>query len=124
MKKFFKALLIVGGAALAANFGLKAYKRINGTVKLSKSLPEFLNNVYGEKAEVNISSTLNTITIKIGFSQEVLDKHNDIESTVQEYIDDFYPEMSKNSIEINVSLKGEEDAIEEEVVVEENEEKE
>jgi len=124
MKKFFKALLIVGGAALAANFGLKAYKRINGTVKLSKSLPEFLNNVYGGKAEVNISSTLNTITIKIGFSQEVLDKHNDIESTVQEYIDDFYPEMSKNSIEINVSLKGEEDAIEEEVVVEENEEKE
>ncbi|MCK9310553.1 MAG: hypothetical protein M0P99_09800, partial [Candidatus Cloacimonetes bacterium] len=80
MKKFFKALLIVGGAALAANFGLKAYKRINGTVKLSKSLPEFLNNVYGEKADVNISSTLNTITIKIGFSQEVLDKYNDIEN--------------------------------------------
>ncbi|GAB1467360.1 hypothetical protein MASR2M64_00250 [Candidatus Cloacimonadota bacterium] len=124
MKKFFKALLIVGGAALAANFGLKAYKRINGTVKLSKSLPEFLNNVYGEKADVNISSTLNTITIKIGFSQEVLDKYNDIENTVQEYIDDFYPEMSKNSIEIIVSLKGEEDETLEEEVVTETEEKE
>ncbi|MDD3236241.1 MAG: hypothetical protein PHH43_07965 [Candidatus Cloacimonetes bacterium] len=122
MKKFFKALLIVGGAALAANFGLKAYKRINGTVKLSKSLPEFLNNVYGEKADVNISSTLNTITIKIGFSQEVLDKYNDIENTVQEYIDDFYPEMSKNSIEINVSLKGEEIPEEDDVI--ETEEKE
>ncbi|PKN73033.1 MAG: hypothetical protein CVU50_04560 [Candidatus Cloacimonetes bacterium HGW-Cloacimonetes-3] len=125
MKKLFKALLVVGGAALAANFGLKAYKKINGTVKLSKSLPEFLNNVYGEMPEMNINRTLNSLNIRIGFSQEILDKHTDIENTVQEYIDDFYPELCKNSIEINVSLKGEEmeeDADESEVA-EDTEEK-
>jgi hypothetical protein len=123
MKKFFKALLIIGGAALAANFGLKAYKKINGTVKLSKSLPEFLNNVYGELPEMNISRTLNSLSIKIGFSQELLDKHSDIENTVQEYIDDFYPELSKNSIEIIVSVKGEEKEESTEEVVPDTEEK-
>ncbi len=124
MKKLFKALLVIGGAALAANFGLKAYKKINGTVKLSKSLPEFLNNVYGEMPEMNINRTLNSLSIKIGFPQEILDKHNDIENTVQEYIDDFYPELCKNSIEISVALKGEEKEDEVPEVAEEPEEKE
>jgi hypothetical protein len=110
MKKFFKGLLVIGGVALAAQFGLKAYKRINGTVKLSKSLPEFLNNVYGELPEVNINQALNSLSIKIGFTQEILDKHSDIENTVQEYIDDFYPDLAKVSVEINIHLKGEEPA--------------
>lgn len=123
MKKLFKALLVIGGAALAANFGLKAYKKINGTVKLSKSLPEFLNNVYGEMPEMNINRTLNSLSIKIGFPQEILDKHNDIENTVQEYIDDFYPELCKNSIEISVALKGEQKEDEVTEVAEEPEEK-
>jgi len=108
MKKFFKALLLIGGTAAAAHFGLKAYKKINGTVKLSKSLPEFLNNVYGEKPGVNISQSLNTTTIKVFFSQEILDKHTDIENTVKEYVDDFYPELAKNSVDVNVQVKTEE----------------
>lgn len=106
MKRFLKGLLLVGGVALAAQFGFKAYKKINGTVKLSKSLPEFLNNVYGEMPEMNINRSLNSMNIKIGFSQEILDKHSDIENTVQEYIDDFYPELAKHSVEITVQLKG------------------
>lgn len=122
MKKLLKALLLIGGAAFAANFGLKAYKKINGTVKLSKSLPEFLNNVYGEVPEMNITRTLNSMVIKIGFTQEVLDKHNDIDNTVQEYIDDFYPELAKNSIEISIFTKGE--AVTEPAEEEETEEKE
>lgn len=126
MKNFFKGLLIVGGVALAAQFGLKTYKRINGTVKLSKSLPEFLNNVYGEMPEMNINRTMNSLKIKIGFSQEILDKHSDIENTVQEYIDDFYPELAKNSVDINVHLKGEEpveDDATEDVTAEDTEDK-
>jgi len=56
-----------------------------------------------------------------------MDKHNDIENTIQEYIDDFYPELAKNSIEISIYIKGTEpeaETIEEEVVAEESEEKE
>ncbi|MBW6514953.1 MAG: hypothetical protein K0B87_09415 [Candidatus Syntrophosphaera sp.] len=109
MKKLLKTALVLGGTALAAHFGLKAYKRINGIVKLSKSLPEFLNNVYGEKPKVSINQTFNMMAIKLGFSQEVLDKHTDIETTVREYIDDFYPELAKCSIDIEVHAKGEEE---------------
>lgn len=128
MNKFFKTLLVVGGTVFAAHYGLKTYKRINGTVKLTKSLPEFLSNVYGEKPEVkNLTATMNALDIKLGFSQELMDKHNDIENTIQEYIDDFYPELAKNSIEISIYVKGTEpeaETIEEEVVAEESEEKE
>ena len=117
MKKIFKKALIVGGVALAAHFGLKAYKRISGLGKLSKSLPEFLNNVYGEKPAMNINQTLNMLNIGIGFKQEILDKHADIETTVREYIDDFYPEMGKCAITIDIYAKTEEEgeeAVEEE----------
>jgi hypothetical protein len=117
MNKFFKKALVIGGVALAAHFGLKAYKRINGIVKLSKSLPEFLNNVYGEKPKVSINQSLNMMSIKLGFSQEILDKHTDIETTVREYIDDFYPELAKTSVTIDIYAKTEgegEEPVEEE----------
>ncbi len=110
MKKFFKALLLIGGTALTAHFGLKAFKKINGTVKLSKSLPEFLNNVYGEMPKINIKQTLNSTTIKVFFSQEIIDKHSDIDTTVREYVDDFYPDLAKCSVDISVQVKGEEAA--------------
>jgi hypothetical protein len=108
MKKFFKALLLIGGTALAAHFGMKTYKKINGTVKLSKSLPEFLNNVYGEMPKVNISQNLNSTNIKVFFSQEIIDKHSDIDTTVREYVDDFYPDLAKSSVDISVQVKSEE----------------
>ena len=106
MNKFFKTVFVLDGTALAGYFGLKAYKRINSIVKLSKSLPEFLNNVYGEKPTVNMNKTLNSLGIRVGFSQEILDKHTDIESTVREYVEDFYPELGKGSLDIEIQLKG------------------
>lgn len=109
MKKFFKFILFVAGAAATAHFGMKAYKRVSGAVKLSKSLPEFLSNVYGEFPQVDVSRNLNLLKIKIGFSQEILAKHDDIENTVREYIDDFYPEVGKCAVEIDIYVKGEEE---------------
>ncbi len=109
MKKFLKTVLIVGGTALAASFGLKAYKKISGVFKLSKSLPEFLNNVYGEKPKIEIARTLSTVSIKVGFTQAILDKHTDIDTTVREYIDDFYPELAKSAVDINVYVRSEDE---------------
>lgn len=108
MNKFCKTMLLLGGTAVAAHFGLKAYRRVNGIVKLAKSLPEFLANVYGETPQMNVSQGIGRITIKVGFSQEILDKHDDIENTIREYIDDFYPEVAKCSVEIDLHVKGEE----------------
>jgi hypothetical protein len=123
--KFFKTLFVVGGTALAGYFGMKLYKVVSNITKLHKSLPEFLNNVYGEKPTLHINHNLKSCTVKVGFSQEIIDKHSDIEATVREYIDDFYPEMSKGMITIEVFVKtdepeecgcccGEEDEVEEE----------
>ena len=103
--KFFKTLFVVGGTALAGYFGLKLYKIVSNVTKLHKSLPEFLNNVYGEKPNLHINHNLKTATLKVGFSQEILDKHTDIENTVREYIDDFYPELSKQTIIVEIFVK-------------------
>lgn len=111
MKKIFKSILLIGGTALAAHFGYKAYKRVNGSVKLSKSLPEFLNNVYGEMPKVNITSGLGNMVIKVHFSQEILDKHTDIETTTREYIDDFYPELAKCTVDVTVSALNTEEEV-------------
>jgi len=103
--KFFKTLFVVGGTALAGYFGMKLYKIVNNITKLHKSLPEFLNNVYGEKPTLHINHNLKTATVKVGFSQEIIEKHTDIESTVREYIDDFYPDLAKSVITIEVFVK-------------------
>ena len=122
MKKIFKKLLLLGGTVAAAHFGFKSYKKISGTAKLAKSLPEFLNNVYGEMPEVNVNNTLNSVRIRAFFSQEILDKHTDIDNTIREYIDDFYPEIAKSSVDITIMPKMEE--TEETATEEEPEEKE
>ena len=122
MKKFFKKVLILGGTIAAAHFGFKAYKKISGTAKLSKTLPEFLNNVYGEMPQVNVNHTLNSTRIKVFFSQNILDKFADIETTIREYIDDFYPEIAKTSVDISIMPATEE--TEDIPVEEETEEKE
>ncbi len=109
MKKFFKTILFLGGATVAAHFGIKAFKRVNGAVKLAKSLPEFLSNVYGEFPQVDVNRSLNALSIKIGFTAETLEKHDDVENTVREYIDDFYPEVSKGMVDIEIYEKGEEE---------------
>jgi hypothetical protein len=105
--KFFKTLFVVGGTALAGYFGLKLYKIVSNITKLHKSLPEFLNNVYGEKPALHINHNLKSAAIKVGFTQEILDKHNDIENTIREYIDDFYPELAKSTITIELFVKSE-----------------
>ena len=106
--KFFKTLFVVGGTALAGYFGLKLYKIVSNITKLHKSLPEFLNNVYGEKPTLHINHNLKSASVKVGFSQETIDKHSDIEATVKEYIDDFYPDLARNEITIEIFTKTDE----------------
>jgi hypothetical protein len=105
--KFFKRVFVLGLTALAGYMGFKLYRIVGNITRLHKSLPEFLNNVYGEKPVLHINHNLKSATIKIGFSQAVIDKHSDIETTVREYIDDFYPDLAKNVINIEIFVKSE-----------------
>jgi len=72
---------------------------------------------------VSINSGINTINannIKVQFPQEILDKYTDIETTIREYIDDFYPELAKTRINIEISplTEPEEENIDIEIVPE------
>jgi len=108
MKKFFKTVFVLVGAALTAYFGYKVFKKFQGTAKLAKALPEFLNNVYGEKPAVNVRQSFGNLKVKVAFSKEIIEKNTDIETTIREYIDDFYPEIVKGAIEIEIVDKAEE----------------
>ncbi|MGI6198866.1 MAG: hypothetical protein ACOYIS_07065 [Candidatus Cloacimonadaceae bacterium] len=121
MKKILKGLAIGSAAVLATHFGFKTYKRLSGIAKLAKSLPEFLKNVYGEEPKLAINRSFNTMSIRAGFSGETLEKHNDIEATIREYVDDFYPDLSKCSLDIDVYELGDEEE-EDEAEVEAEEE--
>lgn len=102
MAKFYKKVLWIGGLAAVGFAGFKMYQRVSAIAKLSKSLPEFLNNVYGEKPKVNINMNLASVTISVGFNQDIVDDNQDIQYTVIEYIEDFYPALSKIKLNVDV----------------------
>ncbi|MBI9031244.1 hypothetical protein JEZ13_04470 [bacterium] len=102
MSKFFRKVLWLGALTGIGYAGFKMYQKISAISKLSKSLPEFLNNVYGEKPKININMDLKSLKISVGFKQDVLDNNEDIQTTVTEYIEDFYPVLSKCKLTIDI----------------------
>ncbi len=102
MSKFFKKVLWLGALTGIGYAGFKMYQKISAISKLSKSLPEFLNNVYGEKPKININMDLSSLKISVGFKQDILDNNEDIQTTVTEYIEDFYPVLSSARLSINI----------------------
>ncbi len=96
MSKFFKKAFNFAVLAGLGYLGIKIYKMIHGVMKLSKNLPEFLTNVYGEKPAINMNQQFRSLQIKVGFSTEILENNSDIEAIILEYIEDFYPELCKN----------------------------
>lgn len=102
MSKFVKKALWIGAISAVGYAGFKMYQKVSAISKLSKSLPEFLNNVYGEKPKININMVLSSVSISVGFKQDVIDNNEDIQTTVTEYIEDFYPVLSKIRLNIDV----------------------
>jgi len=130
MKKGFKKIFWMTFISSLAYLGNKAYKRIIGIKNISKTLPQYLENVVGEHPEFKLTSTLKTINLSIGFCKKTYDKLVDLESTVREYINDFYPAFPDDKVDIEIYIKSEEGAVPEETepekpeVVEEKTEKE
>lgn len=112
MAKLMKKLLWTAAVAGVGYVAFKKYRAITSFNKLRKTLPEFLNNVYGEKPELKmgITCTLNkmVLNIKTTYSQEIIDENDDIEATISEYIKDFYPSLNKAKCNIELIVKNEE----------------
>jgi hypothetical protein len=114
MKGFWKKLLTVTALAGISYVGFKGYKRVNSIIKLSKSLPDYLENIIEETPKVSISMMLKSIKISIGLSQAAFDKNIDLETHIKEYIEDFYPALAKLECLVSTYIKDEDDDDEEE----------
>ncbi len=103
MKGSFGKLLKIAFIGAISYAGYNIYKKIHAAIELDKTLPQYLENVIGEKPEVNITYTLNVYTISVCFSKEILEKNKDLETTVRDYICDFYPMLNIDKIKIELS---------------------
>ena len=124
MKKFFTTLFWICGLGFIAYFALKFYKRIQEITKISKTLPEYIENTFGERPKMDLKMKLNSITITLKLSQETLDDNGDLEETVKEYIEDFYPHIASCRLSLSLAAwaSNNEEPLEEEENTEEAEE--
>ena len=109
MSRYFKKVLGLAFISSLIYLSYKVYLKIKGLIELDKTLPQYLENVIGEKPEVNITFTLNEYTVSVSFSKEILEKNKDLEDTIRDYITDFYPMFKKNKTSIELVEKESED---------------
>ncbi|MCD6181843.1 MAG: hypothetical protein J7K89_05615 [Candidatus Cloacimonetes bacterium] len=102
MKVFFKKLFWLFGLYFAARFGYRLYRMIKTSVEIGKTLPLYLKNLVGEKPEVDINMHWKRISITLTFSAEALAAHKDLEATIREYLQDFYPIFQQDYITIHL----------------------
>ena len=96
MNKALKNLLFLGGTAFAGYYAYKQYQSFSNTVKMDKALHDYLQNIYGEEPQLSTVKSLSRIVIKAGFSAEVIAKYPDIETGIRDYVQEYYPMLSKN----------------------------
>lgn len=113
MKGFIRKFLILSGVALSSVIGFKIYNLIHSVINLEKTLPQYLENVFGEKPSISIKLTFKNSLISVTFSKDTIEKHEGIESTIKEYLTDFYPNLKCNKFSIEVMQKNEEKETEE-----------
>ncbi|HCX72345.1 MAG TPA: hypothetical protein DHM37_01370 [Candidatus Cloacimonas sp.] len=102
MKKFCKKIFKFAIFGTIAYSGFKIFERIKSAIEISKTLPQYLENVVGEKPKVNTNVTWKQAHISVGFPKQVIEKNKDLESTIRDYIEDFYPALPENCVDIKL----------------------
>ncbi len=118
--KFLKKVVVYSLVAAGGYFDYKKVMRIREVMKLDKQLPEFLKNITGEKPRIHINMMFTSITIKLGFSEPLIEQDLDIKAIVTEYVDDFYPALAQCRINISTYACEEEECECDDDVCEEN----
>jgi len=107
MGSLCKKVLKYGLVAFGTYAGIKLYTIGKSILRISKTLPEFVKNLYGESPKLslqynNLVALKMNLKIKLGFSKSIIEDNDDIEETVTDYIQDFYPALSKCRIDVQV----------------------
>ena len=106
MKKFFKGLLTVGAIAGIGYLGFKGYQRVSEVMKLSKTLPDYLQDLLGEKPKISINMRLNSLSVAVGLSAKTYENLNfDLAEQIQCYISDYYPCLGKLKVVVTKYIK-------------------
>lgn len=101
MKRVFKAMLLAGGTALAGYFAYSQYRSFNNAVQMDKSLHTFLKNLYGEEPDLQTVKALRKIKVRAGFSADTCAKYQDIDSSIIDYVREYYPALASGlSVEV------------------------
>lgn len=105
MKKLIKQILLVSGLLFIGYQVFRMTRLIRAIIALDKSLPEYLESVYGETPKVgcalNAHITVNTKII-VKFSADILAQHDDIEATTRQFVADFYPLLANSRLKVKV----------------------
>lgn len=122
MGSFFNKVLKYSLVAVGTYGVIKLYSIGKSIARISKTLPEFVKNLYGESPKFSLEyNNIIYLKVKLGFPKSILEDNTDIEETVIEYIQDFYPALSKCKISVDVYELESADDDESENVEEKNE---
>ena len=110
--KFFKKLFWLTVLGAAAWWGWKFYDRIRATFKLGASLPLFLKNTVGEKPAVQQNLTFNSLILTLRFDPETIEREENLEQMVREYVEDFYPVLAGMDVRIKIEPRAESSVVE------------
>ena len=119
MKKFFKNVFWLGVFSAVAYYGYKFYQRIKSVSNLHNTLPQYLENIIGESPKQKINLQLKSLVYDLWFTKETLEKNDNIEEMIREYIDDFYPAFKGMDIQISINEKSDDNETEEEPEIDE-----
>ncbi len=103
MGSFFNKVLKYSLVAVGTYGVIKLYSIGKAIARISKTLPEFVKNLYGESPKFSLEyNNIIYLKVKLGFPKSILEENDDIEETVTEYIQDFYPALANCKVEVNV----------------------
>lgn len=102
MKTFPGRMLLIAGLGGLSLLGLVYYRKIKALINLQKTLPPYLENIYGDLPEINLTITMRELQISLGFNDEVLIKNQDIEDRVREYLSDYYAQFKPARLKVSI----------------------
>ncbi len=105
MSKGFKKICGYIILVVIGFLGYTLFRKIKAVVELSKTLPQYLKNILGEKPKFDFNMNLHRIIMTFHLSPDVLKKNPDLKETILDYINDFYPVLSSKRIEIELVEK-------------------
>jgi hypothetical protein len=115
MKGFWKSLFTIGAVAGVGYLGFKGYRRVSDVMKMSKTLPDYLNDLLEERPKVDINMRLTSLSVAIGLTAETYEKVNvELDEQIDRYINDYYPNLAKLRLSVTKYIKSADEEIEEE----------